>query len=80
MNLLPIFCIQRTQVNILFLQIMDFPLGQKWHVQLDGNVVLTLNFKVQSKMTKLMIRMEKSKSYATFGGKNSINNFLENYM
>ena len=61
--------------HTFFLQIMDFPLAQTWLVQLDGKIILTLNFKVQSKMTKLMISMEKSKSYATFGGENSINHF-----
>ena len=58
---------------------MDFPLNQKWVVQLDGDILLTLSFKIQSKMTKVVIRMVKSKSYVTFGGKNPKNRFLENY-
>ena len=54
---------------------MDISLDQKWLVELDGNIVLSLNFKVNSKMTKLMIGMTKSKSVVTFGGENSTNNF-----
>ena len=52
-------------------KIMDFPLDQKWHVELHGDIILTLEFKVQGKMTKLAIEMPKTKSYATFGGNNS---------
>jgi hypothetical protein len=49
---------------------MDFPLDQKWLVELNGNAVLTLEFKVQSRMTKLAIKMPRTQSYATFGGEN----------
>ncbi|CAB3992609.1 uncharacterized protein LOC113676378 [Paramuricea clavata] len=48
--------------------IMDVPLDQTWLVELNGNAVLTLEFKVQSKMTKLAIKMPRTQSYATFGG------------
>ena len=49
---------------------MDFPLDQKWHVELRGDIILTLEFKVQGRMTKLAIEMPKTESYATFGGNN----------
>jgi hypothetical protein len=47
---------------------MDVPLEQKWLVELNGNAALTLEFKVQSKTTKLTIKMPRTLSYATFGG------------
>jgi hypothetical protein len=49
---------------------MDLPFDQKWLVQLNGNIVLTLNFKVQRKMTKLVIKMAKSTNHITLGGEN----------
>jgi hypothetical protein len=56
---------------------MDVPLDQKWLVELNGNAVLTLEFKVQSKVTKLAIKMPRSQSYATFGGEN-LSDFINN--
>ena len=62
----------------VILQIMDFPLDQKWHVELRGDIILTLEFKVQGRMTKLAIEMPKTQSYATFGGNNLDKNNLCN--
>ena len=49
---------------------MDFPLDQTWHVELRGDIILTLEFKIQGKITRLAFEMPKTQSNATFGGDN----------
>ena len=49
---------------------MDFPLNKKWDVELYGDTKLNIEFKVQGKLTKLLISMPQAKSYAAFGGEN----------
>ena len=48
---------------------MDFPLHQNWNVDLHGDIILTLELKVQGKITNLAIEMPKTHGYAKFGGK-----------
>ena len=68
--ILLLFNRMRNILLFITFQIMDFPLDQKWYVELHGDVILTLEFKVQGEMTRLAIEMPKTQSYATFGGNN----------
>ncbi|XP_028408894.1 uncharacterized protein LOC114531490, partial [Dendronephthya gigantea] len=56
--------------------IMDFPLDQKWLAKLDGEIILSMEFKVQGEMTNLAIKMPQTLSYATIGGKSKNDCFL----
>ena len=49
---------------------MDFPLNEKWDVELYGDTKLNIEFKVQGKLTKISISMPQARSYAAFGGEN----------
>ena len=51
---------------------MHSPLDQIWHVQLHGDIILTLEFKAQGRMTRLVLDMSKTESHATFGGENFV--------
>ncbi|XP_028408854.1 uncharacterized protein LOC114531441 [Dendronephthya gigantea] len=57
--------------------IMDSLLDQKLQAELDGEIMLTLEFIIQGKMTKLSIKMAQTLSYASFGGGVEDNCLLE---
>ena len=48
---------------------MDSLLDQNLLAVLDGRIMLTMEFAVQGKMTKLCIKMARTIGYAKFGGK-----------
>ncbi|XP_028412378.1 uncharacterized protein LOC114535196 [Dendronephthya gigantea] len=49
-------------------RILESPLDEKWVVELNGNIILTLELEVHGKFTKLSLNMPQTRSNATFGG------------